>query len=182
MTSHPALRDERIHLQKNTLINPRRHPPLTATDSRLYPAPAPPSQFLLACWHSPYTQSSRGKGEKKKKGDKKQTRPHFFSLVCLLSQIVSVDWYKHWLTWADDYNVYGTHMLALVSLINPIRSFGKKSRLIHITFHSNTGTHAHTHTQAVAFSQDGSVFLWKCQTRDGSCLLPVPLLVLHPLS
>lgn len=66
-------------------------------------------------------------------------------------------------------------MLALVSLINPIRSFGEKNRLIHILLIA-------THTQMVAFfSQDGSVFLWKCQTWDGSCLSAVPLLVLHPL-
>lgn len=65
-------------------------------------------------------------------GDKKQTQPQLF-LVCPLSQISSEDWYKQWLTWADDYTVYGTHMLVLLFLINPIRSFGDKRGLTHDT-------------------------------------------------
>lgn len=77
-------------------------------------------------------------------GRQKTNTTTFF--VSLLSQIVSVDWYKHWLTWADDYTVYGTHMLALVSLINPIRSFGGEGRLIHMLLIAPPHTQTHTHS------------------------------------
>lgn len=62
-----------------------------------------------------------------------------FFFVSQFGPNYSVDWYKHWLTWAIDYTVYGTHMLALVSLINPIRAFGEMRRPMLLT-----ATHTHT--------------------------------------
>lgn len=130
---------------KNTLINPkRRH--RSQQQSPGYIRSSIPL-FLLACWHSPYIQSSGGK---KNRMIKNKHNLIFFFFVSQLGPNYSVDWYKHWLTWANDYSVYGTHMQALVSLINPIRSFGEKRQLIHMLL-----TATHTHTTVL---QDGSVF------------------------
>lgn len=144
-------------LKKNTLINPRRR--------RLQVIPTTLSLHPSFHLRADIPHTLRAVGGKKNYGDKKQTWPQFFFfLVRLLSQIVSADWYKHWLTWVDDCTVYGTHMLALDSLINPIRSLGETSRLIHILL---MATHIQTRThKRWPFSQDGSIFPWKCQTRE----------------
>lgn len=56
-------------------------------------------------------------------------------------------------------------MLALVSLINPIRSYEEKSRLIHkvLTEHMRTNGQQ---TPVAAFSQDGCVFLGKSRAEN----------------
>lgn len=59
-------------------------------------------------------------------------------------------------------------MLVLVSLINPIRSFGEKSRFIRILL-------TNTHPQVVAFSQDGSVFPEEMSDREWKLFIRDPL-------
>lgn len=142
----PRVLGRRGSISEHVLINPRRPHSVLHIPGYTQPSVRTHTHTQSFSCVLTFPTHSEQQGERKNRVIKNKHQPQFSFLVCPVSQIVSVDWYKHWLTWADDYSVYGTHMLALVSLINPIRCFGEKRLLFHMLL-------THTHTSGGLFAR-----------------------------